>query len=66
MLWLHATHNCQQGSLVTVAHCTGLCPGSFLGIVCQDFSDSKSNQLNVDIFQCCFIHLRYILQIPLK
>ena len=33
-----------------------------LGIVGQDPSGSKSNQLHVDIFRFCFIHLRrYIL-----
>ena len=41
-------------------------PGKFLGIVGQDPSDPKSNQLHVDIFQFCFIHWRYILKIPLK
>ena len=42
-------------------------PGKFLGIGGQDPSDSKSNQLHVDIFQFCFIHLMYILlYIPLK
>ena len=41
-------------------------PEKFLGIVVQDSSDSKSNLLHVDIFQSCFIHLRYILYIPVK
>ena len=35
-------------------------PGKLLGIVGQDPSDSKSNQLHVDILRFCFIHLRYI------
>ena len=39
----------------------GAVPRKFLGIVAQDPSDSKSNQLHVDIFQFCFIHVRYIL-----
>ena len=30
-------------------------PRKFLGIFSQDPSDSKSNQLHVDIFQFCFI-----------
>ena len=34
-------------------------PGKFLSIIGQDPSDSKSNQLHVDIFRFCFIHLRY-------
>ena len=38
----------------------------FLGIVGQYPSDSKPNQLHVDIFQFCLIYLRYILQIPLE
>jgi hypothetical protein len=29
-------------------------PGKLLGIVNQDPSDSKSNRLDVDIFQFCF------------
>jgi len=38
-----------------------------LGMVGQDRSESKSNQLHVDIFRFCFIYLRrYILQILLK
>ena len=41
-------------------------PGKFSGIVGQDPSDFKSNQLHVDIFRFCCSHLRYILQIPLK
>ena len=41
-------------------------PQKFWGIVGQDPSDSKSNQLHVDIFRFCFNHLRHILQIPLK
>ena len=41
-------------------------PRKFLGIVGQVPSDSKSSQLHVDIFRFCFIHLRYILLIPLK
>ena len=45
---------------------SGALHGKFLGIFGQDPSDSKSNRLHVDIFQCCFIHLRYILHIPLK
>ena len=36
-------------------------PRKFLGIVGQDPSDSKSSRLHVDIFQFCFIHVRYIL-----
>jgi len=36
-------------------------PVKFLGIVGQDPSDSKSTRLHVDIFRCCFIHLRYLL-----
>ena len=36
-------------------------PGKFFGIFGQDPSDSKSNQLHVDIFRICFIHLMYIL-----
>ena len=40
--------------------------GKFLGIVGQDPSDSESNRFTVHIFWFCFIHLRYILQIPLK
>ena len=31
------------------------------GMVSQDPSDSKSNRLHVQIFQFCFIHLKYIL-----
>ena len=43
------------------------CPGNFWAyIVSQDPSDSKSNRLHIDIFPFCFIHLRYILHIPLK
>ena len=38
----------------------GPVPGKFLGRVGQDPSDSKSNRLNVDIFQFCYIHLRYV------
>ena len=43
-----------------------LVPGKFLGIVGQDPSDSQSNRVHVDILWFCFIHLRYILYIPLK
>ena len=32
-----------------IAHVSAV-PGKFLGIVGQDHSDSKSNQLHVDIF----------------
>ena len=39
---------------------------NLLDIVGQDPSDSKSNRLHVDIFRFCFIHFRYIPQIPLK
>jgi hypothetical protein len=47
--------------------CGTQCLGSFWGLVVgQNPSDSKSNRLHVDIFQTCFIHLRHILQIPLK
>ena len=35
--------------------------GKFLGIVGQDPSDSKSNQVHIDIFRFFFIHSRYIL-----
>jgi hypothetical protein len=34
--------------------CFGPVPGKFLGIVGQDPSDSKSNQLHVETFQFCF------------
>jgi hypothetical protein len=44
----------------------GRCPGSFWAWLAKDSSDSKFNRLNVDIFQFCYIHLRYILWIPLK
>ena len=36
------------------------CPGRLLGILGQDPSVSKSNQLRVDIFQFFFMNLRYI------
>ena len=36
-------------------------PGKFLGILGQDPSVSKSNQLHVDIFHFYFIHSRHVL-----
>ena len=41
-------------------------PGKFLGIVGQVPSNSESHRLHVDIVRFCFVHLRCILQIPLK
>ena len=37
-----------------------------LGIVGQDPRHSKSSWLHVDSFRALFIHLQYILHIPLK
>ena len=37
------------------------CLGEFLDIIGEDPSDSKFNQLHVDIFQFFFIDLRYML-----
>ena len=56
-----------EGTTSTKVHMVGdNAQGKFLSIVGQDPSDSKSNQLHVDIFRGCFIHLRYIPYIPLK
>ena len=36
-------------------NCSYQCPGIFLGIVVgQDYGDSKSSRLHVDIFRFCF------------
>ena len=37
--------------------------GKFLGIVCQDPSDSKSNQLHVDIFRFCLYSFEVLYSI---
>ena len=44
-------------------HCLGRLWAYRVG---QDPSDSKSSWLHIHIFRFCFIHLRYILYIPLK
>ena len=42
------------------------CPGRVLGILCQNPSISKSNQLHVEIFQFSLINLKYNSWISLK
>ena len=51
--------------VVLILNLSTTVPKKFLGIVGQDPNDSKSNQLHVDIFRCCFIYLKYILHILL-
>ena len=54
----------RAGCLMFAVACRHQCLRSFWAhIVGQDPSDSKTNQLHVDIFRFCFIHLRYIPQI---
>jgi hypothetical protein len=43
-----------------------LCPRRFLGTIGQNSRASKSNQLQVQIFQFFFINFRYVLLIPLE
>ena len=61
--------SCAHFEVATAGRCTvkavsGSVPRRFLGIIVgQAPSNSKSNQLHVDIFRIgfAFIHLRYIL-----
>ena len=63
----HPTKNeCMSWFAQTGSLPSATIPKKFLGIVGQDHGDAKSNQLHVDIFWFCFIHLRFILHIPLK